>query len=448
MIFVVAGLLIQSRRNKGQNQDMIYQKNTSITFDNEQENMNGSIPDDTNISQDTTNTNEMVTCCIENSVTNYNHRERIWSYLATSGLLIILMGLVLFLWNSYRTPPINNTVAHTIFKSVTNSVSSGIRFAKIQDVQVGERTIGTKSEITDSDRSAFFPDPKPATWRKLTIEMIKSNGKRLDITLLRPLNWISESQADIGTTIYLDLPELGAQGFAKVLNIEPCPLIKPGKGNVITGTFHHEAANTIDLYVEGLSKPIGCTDNHPFWSVTQNDFVEAGKLLPDEELQLYSGQTAKVIQILPRPGPERVHNLEVMNEHVYRVALEGILAHNMCAKNNWFNDAGKLRRYDGNKPKYKSESEHPDEGSSYGNPNKTPIPSDAETVFAKAVPNDPDNPTAWFGQNTEGKVYRFSGSANEVHFTGIAGVGDGTRNINGYVLTRLHIDRRHWDEYY
>jgi hypothetical protein len=121
---------------------------------------------------------------------------------------------------------------------------------------------------------------------------------------------------------------MGAQGFAKVRNIEPCPPIKPGKGNVITGTFHHEAANTIDLYVEGLSKPIGCTDNHPFWSVTRNEFIEAGKLLHGEELQLYKGQTTKVIQILPRSGPERVHNLEVMNEHVYRVTQNGILVHN------------------------------------------------------------------------------------------------------------------------
>jgi hypothetical protein len=123
---------------------------------------------------------------------------------------------------------------------------------------------------------------------------------------------------------------MGAQGMAKVLNIEPCPPIKPGRGNVITGTFHHEAANTIDVHVEGLSKPIGTTDNHPFWSVTRQEFIEAGKLQQGEKLQLYKGQTAKVIQILPRPGPERVHNLEVMNEHVYRVSEQGVLVHNVC----------------------------------------------------------------------------------------------------------------------
>jgi hypothetical protein len=243
--------------------------------------------------------------------------------------LIICLLISGYCWDKYFATTTVVTTTKVIFVPKTSDQgSSGIKFAKIQDVQVGERAIGMNPELTDSERTTFLPDPEPATWRKLTLEMIKFNGKRLDITLLRPLSWISESQANIGTTIFLDLPEMGAQGFAKVLNIEPCPPIKPGKGNVITGTFHHEAANTIDLHVEGLSKPIGCTDNHPFWSVSRNEFVEAGKLQPGENLQLYNGQTAKVIQILPRPGPEQVHNLEVMNEHVYRVTNQGILVHN------------------------------------------------------------------------------------------------------------------------
>ncbi len=121
---------------------------------------------------------------------------------------------------------------------------------------------------------------------------------------------------------------MGAQGDAKVIAIDPCPPIKPGKGNVITGTFHHEAGQTIDIHVQGLDKPIGCTANHPFWSQTRQDFVEAGTLQPQEDLLLYDGQITKVIQILPRPGPERVHNLEVLNEHVYYVENVGVLVHN------------------------------------------------------------------------------------------------------------------------
>jgi hypothetical protein len=348
--------------------------------------------------------------------------------------------LAAYLWDSYTSSQATNVRVQTItpITEQVSTTSSGVRIKKIQEVEVGERAVGMNPELTDSERSAFLPDPEPATWRKLTLEMIKPNGKRLDITLLRPLSWIGESQADIGATIYLDLPEMGAQGLAKVLNIEPCPPIKHGKGNVITGTFHHEATNTIDLHVEGLSKPIGCTDNHPFWSVTRNEFVEAGKLLQGEELQLYKGQTAKVVQILPRPGPEQVHNLEVMNEHVYRVTDVGALVHNQCTK-NYFTESGKVRRYDGPKPTYMVNPQHVP-GPSYVH-GKTPLPKDAQSVFSKAVPNDPDNPTAWFGANSEGQVYRFSVNKNgEAHFSGIAGVGDGTRNITPYVYIRLGVD--------
>ncbi|MDR2642642.1 MAG: HINT domain-containing protein, partial [Planctomycetaceae bacterium] len=318
LCITVTGLVIQSHRNKKQNFET---KNTDSN--NKTKNTNNKF-----VSENTGN----------NSITLYNNpaeketlHNRLGQYLLTSSLILFVIGFALFFLNNFNN---SDTVNQTPVKPVVYSPSNDVRFAKIQDIEVGERAIGTNPEITDSDRATFFPDPDPVTWRKLTLEMIKPNGKRLDITLLRPLSWIGESQAAIGTTIFLDLPELGAQGLAKVLNIEPCPLIKRGKGNVITGTFHHEAANTIDVHVEGLSKPIGCTDNHPFWSVTHNDFVEAGKLQPGEELQLYSGQTAKVVQILPRPGPEQVHNIEVLNEHVYRVTDWGLLVHNMCAKTN------------------------------------------------------------------------------------------------------------------
>jgi hypothetical protein len=244
--------------------------------------------------------------------------------------LIACFFLVGHLWDTYAS-------SASVLKPhipVTSKTPAGVRFAKIQEIQVGERTVGKNPEILDEDRRAFFPDPDPSTWRKLTLEMLKPDGKRLDITLLRPLTWIEESSAEPGATIYLDLAELGAQGNAKVIAVEPCPPIKPGKGNVVTGTFHHEAANTIDLYVDSVEKPIGTTDNHPFWSVTKQEFFEAGKLLPGEELQLHSGQTAKVVQLLPRPGPERVHNLEVLNEHVYQISEHGILVHNDCVNLN------------------------------------------------------------------------------------------------------------------
>jgi RHS repeat-associated protein len=98
--------------------------------------------------------------------------------------------------------------------------------------------------------------------------------------------------------------------------------------------------------------------------------------------------------------------------------------------------AKKLPRYQGPKPKYHVNPQHvPGRGLK---PGKTPLPNDAESVFKNAVPNDPKNPTAWFGKNADGQIYRFSaGNDGTAHFSGIHGVGDGTRNLTDYAIQRL-----------
>lgn len=99
--------------------------------------------------------------------------------------------------------------------------------------------------------------------------------------------------------------------------------------------------------------------------------------------------------------------------------------------------AKKLPRYEGPKPTYTVNPAHvPGQGL---RPGKTPLPNDAEAVFRNAVPNDPTNPTAWFGRNSEGQIYRFSADRNgTAHFSGIDGVGDGTRNLTSYARDRLN----------
>ncbi|MDO4551015.1 MAG: polymorphic toxin-type HINT domain-containing protein [Planctomycetia bacterium] len=94
--------------------------------------------------------------------------------------------------------------------------------------------------------------------------------------------------------------------------------------------FAHISDSVIDLHIEDQDKPIGCTANHPFWSVDRQEFVEAGQLREGERLLLFNGETKRVIQNLPRPGPETVYNLEVFGEHVYLVTADGVLVHNYC----------------------------------------------------------------------------------------------------------------------
>jgi RHS repeat-associated protein len=100
-------------------------------------------------------------------------------------------------------------------------------------------------------------------------------------------------------------------------------------------------------------------------------------------------------------------------------------------------DNGALPRFDGPKPTYEVNSAHvPGQGLRASNP-KTPLPADAEAVFKKAVPDAPIDPKNWYGKNADGGVYRFSGAGGKAHFSGINGVGSGTRNITGYAEGRL-----------
>ncbi|MCB0127827.1 MAG: RHS repeat-associated core domain-containing protein, partial [Caldilineaceae bacterium] len=100
--------------------------------------------------------------------------------------------------------------------------------------------------------------------------------------------------------------------------------------------------------------------------------------------------------------------------------------------------AKKLPRFNGPKPSYHVNPAHVP-GQRGFNPKKTPLPKDAESVFKAAVPNDSKNPTAWFGKNADGQIYRFSLSNDgTAHFSGIDGVGDGVRNLTKYALDRLN----------
>jgi RHS repeat-associated protein len=99
--------------------------------------------------------------------------------------------------------------------------------------------------------------------------------------------------------------------------------------------------------------------------------------------------------------------------------------------------SGRLLRFQGPKPRYTVNPAHVP-GQRGFNPRKTPLPADAQSVFQNAVPNDPVNPTAWFGRSADGQIYRFSVDRNgSAHFSGIDGVGDGVRNLTPYARQRL-----------
>ena len=197
----------------------------------------------------------------------------------------------------------------------------------IETIRVGQRVLGTNP---NRDEVEEFEEPDPKTWRTIEVEQIKPSGKRLYATLLRPLEWIEEELDPETNTIDLDLPELGAEGEAKVLAIGPCPPIASGPGHLVTATFKHEPDGEL-LTVTVGNDEIGCTANHPFWSEDRQEFVEAGQLRQGERVRTRLEQVAAVVAIKPRPPTQWVYNLEVQGEHVYEVGPRGVLVHNKCA---------------------------------------------------------------------------------------------------------------------
>ncbi|QGJ69330.1 Hypothetical protein PBC10988_10040 [Planctomycetales bacterium 10988] len=256
--------------------------------------------------------------------------DRLYPYLVALSAMVMVGSLALYAVSPEEVPltPSGEVLADTeVAKSPT------IQATPIEQIRVGQRVPGRNPEVSDLERSRFI-DPDPQTRRKLEMRLIKEDGHTLDITLLRSLAWIEQTKAKVGGTVYLEMHELGAVGDAKVLSLEDCPRIAPPPGNVVTGKFAHSTDQPlVDVLVEGLTKPIGCTSNHLFWSETRQDFIEAGQLQPGETVRTLKAGKTKIVSFLPRPPTDKVYNLEVHGEHVYQVAKLGVLVHNTYPSN-------------------------------------------------------------------------------------------------------------------
>ncbi|MEZ6033743.1 MAG: polymorphic toxin-type HINT domain-containing protein [Planctomycetaceae bacterium] len=256
------------------------------------------------------------------------------------------------------------TVAPTAIPVSLPAASPKLVTRPIEDIRPGMRVLASNPEETETLADS---DVTAEDWRLVSLTMTKEQGGTLRVQLLRPIEWLvteaviliadaddpqslfvnvpsipaaPDTEDDklqrllLGQTIHLDLPELGAQGPATVTAIDPCPpLDKPQPGRrMVTGTFRHFAANVVDLQVGSESESFGVTDNHPFWSVDREQFVEAGLLRIGEQLQCADGTITQVTRITPRRGPPvEVYNFEVDAEHVYHVGTTGVLVHNACA---------------------------------------------------------------------------------------------------------------------
>ncbi len=173
-------------------------------------------------------------------------------------------------------------------------------------------------------------DQRRARSREIVLVIDKPNGDRADIRLIRSVDWIETHNAKVGGEIFLDLPHIGARGFARVVAIESCPPLGQGAGRLVTGTFRHTSGEVYDVKLASETKPIGVTATHPFWSVDRNAWVSAIDLEIGEKLKTLSGTTV-VERRTKREEPETVYNIEVEGDHVFRVGESGVLVHNASA---------------------------------------------------------------------------------------------------------------------
>ncbi|MCH8150243.1 MAG: hypothetical protein IH987_20065, partial [Planctomycetes bacterium] len=248
------------------------------------------------------------------------------SFRNTCAAIFLCVGLSisgLFFWKHFSSP---SEPALSI-PPVTQASASPTRIKPIEQVQPGEWAMADNPLVNSKPVQV---DTK--TWKLVHLQLVKSDGSWLKIQSLESPQWFEITGAKINSEINLTLPELGIFGTATVSDILPCPDITPQadpKSRLVTATYHHEAANVIYVGVEG-GEAIGVTDNHPFWSIDRQSFIEAGELRQGESLLGQDGSTTRVVAITRSDKPQPVYNLEVDGEHVYFVSQSGILVHNMC----------------------------------------------------------------------------------------------------------------------
>jgi hypothetical protein len=205
-------------------------------------------------------------------------------------------------------------------------------------VNLSESTLSDLQEIT------------PQSHRVLELRLEKADGSLVQVLLVRPLSWIETEKAELHRSLFLNLPEMGVRGNAKIVSISECSadsrLLSTGK-RLVTGIFVHENAKVLDLYFEALEKPLGVTASHPFYSLSRNTWVSASQLYPSELVKTKDG-SAIFLYKKARAGLHCVYNLEIHRDHNYYVSQRKLLVHNNSGKMDV--EEGELT--DGTKVKY------------------------------------------------------------------------------------------------
>ncbi|MEN9667149.1 MAG: hypothetical protein RLZZ326_3512, partial [Planctomycetota bacterium] len=219
---------------------------------------------------------------------------------------------------------VTDYAGHGASATATATATQCLAIAK---VPIGARVLAINPRPVEFDDS--FAEPVQSEWARVSFLIVRNDLSLVEAEFIRPREWIESLGLVKGARIDLAVPELEIDGLAEVTAVRPCPPIADGEGRVVTGRFvTRDVANVVRITLASGTE-IRATDVHPVWSVDRKDWVPAGKLEPGEYVDTLTGPVA-VASVEPLDRHPAVYNLEVHGEHVYRIAVEGMLVHNMC----------------------------------------------------------------------------------------------------------------------
>ncbi|MFI5379964.1 MAG: Hint domain-containing protein [Tepidisphaerales bacterium] len=195
---------------------------------------------------------------------------------------------------------------------------------RIDTVEPCQRVL---TEVTKAEDGRDTPTQvDPATWRLMHLRMERANGNIFEARMVRPLSWIKEAGATVGSRILLSLRDIEVEGMAEVLAIGPCPPVKRGRGRVVTAVFTQSACSVLEIRIRESDDVLEPTPVHRIFSEDRQDYVPAAQLKAGERLRTKSGIVT--VESIRPGGAERVYNLEVEGEHHFYVGTHAVLAHN------------------------------------------------------------------------------------------------------------------------
>lgn len=195
----------------------------------------------------------------------------------------------------------------------------------IEDVPLGSRVAARNPRPEDYDTS--FPEPEEGTWRQIDFVISRKDELVVQISALRPAQWIEQLGLHPDSVFEVSYPDLKLNGLAKVLSIKECPPIAHGPGSVVTSRIVTHGVDRLVKVTFADGTGLVGTEIHPVWDAVRLDWTPLGKLRQGDFV-LSNGELLGVSDIDWLAADEPVYNLETHGEHVYEAGSAAILVHN------------------------------------------------------------------------------------------------------------------------